>query len=97
MPSTVLGAEDTELKDTGLMGRPHRGPDVTVPPPEKPECSAGPQLPTGALTTSPIWNLEALPPSGLRMTTVPGSQAILEAGCPPGCGQTPELCTWEIS
>lgn len=41
---------------------------------------------------SHIGNLEALPPSGLGLSTVPGSQSILEAGEPPGQGQAPELC-----
>lgn len=41
---------------------------------------------------SHIGNLEALPPSGLGLRTVPGSQSILEASKPPGHGQAPELC-----
>lgn len=49
---------------------------------ESQSAPLGAWLSQGSWCTGPIWHLGALPPSGLEMSPVPGSQSALEAGHP---------------
>ena len=61
------------------MEKPHLGPGVILRSPGKPECPLGARLCQGSWCPISIWHLGALPPSGLEMSLVPGSQSALEA------------------